>query len=171
MRLKEAEKIAQGLMSRLRDSCERIEIAGSIRRRKEEVNDIEILCVPRYSGYIDLLDQKIRNLMQAGILDYRLNKLGQRVYGPQNKLLLHVASGMPVDIFSTTLDKWWVALVVRTGSRESNIAIASAAKRKGWKFNSYGRGFTDERGREIVCYSERDVFELVGLPYRPPEER
>jgi len=100
----------------------------------------------------------------------RLNKRGYRVYGPRNKLMVHLPSGIGVDIFSTTDECWWVALAIRTGPRESNIAIANAALRKGWALRAYGAGFDMPSGI-IRCKSERDVFELVGIPYKEPWER
>jgi DNA polymerase/3'-5' exonuclease PolX len=67
-------------------------------------------------------------------------------------------------------ERWAVALVVRSGGAETNKRIATAALRKGWHFRAYGRGFTTPDG-EVICRSEREVFEEVGLPYLPPEER
>jgi len=117
-----------------------------------------------------MLDAKIQTLIHFDMLDYRLNRRGRKVYGPQNKLLVHIPSGIGVDIFSTDEACWWVALVIRTGPKESNIAIATAAKRKGWRLRAYGDGFDTPEGH-IHCSSEGEVFEAVGLPYQPPERR
>ena len=104
-------------------------------------------------------------------LDYRLNKQGFKTYGKLNKLLVHCESGIPVDIFSTTGEKWATALVVRTGPKESNIRICMEARKLGVKFNAYGSGFSCPDGSKKVCHSEEDVFKTVGLPCQPPEER
>ena len=173
MELQKAKAIAEELKALLEPVCQRVEIAGSIRRQKPEVGDIELLVIPKHGGLageVDLLDQEIIDLMRRGVLGYRLNKLGSRVYGPKNKLMLHVPSGIGVDIFSTDLECWPVALVVRTGSAETNKRIAMAAIRKGWHLRAYGRGFTTPDG-EVICHSERDVFEFVGIPYMEPWER
>ena len=173
MELEKARAIAEGLKERLQPACERIEIAGSIRRRKPEVGDIELLCIPKYGGlscHVNLLEQVIIDLMHARILDYRLNKRGRRAYGLKNKLMAHLPSGIGVDIFSTTEESWPVALVIRTGGAETNKRIAIAAIRKGWHLKAYGSGFSTPQG-EVICRSERDVFELVGLPYLEPWER
>ena len=173
-----AMPIAIELQDKLAYVCERIEIAGSLRRKRPQVNDIELLCIPLYDATdasIDLLDCAIRRLISGAYigsyLDYRLNKRGSKVYGPQNKLLVHMQSGIGVDIFSTTKENWPVSLVVRTGSAKNNILIAKAAIRKGWRFHAYGSGFTDEHGNTIICKTEQDVFEFVGLKYKIPEER
>jgi len=170
MELEKAKGIAEELKAVLESSCERIVIAGSIRRQKPEVGDIELLCIPKYIAGVDMLDAKIQTLIHFDMLGYRLNKLGSKVYGPKNKLLVHLPSGIGVDIFSTDEECWPVALVVRTGGKVSNMRIATAALRRGYQFHTYGRGFTTPSG-ESVCHSEREVFEAVGLSYLEPWKR
>lgn len=170
MELEKARAIAERLKDLLEPACEKVAIAGSIRRQKPEVKDIELLAVPKYFAGGDMLDAKIQTLIQLEVLGYHLNKLGRRIYGPQNKFMVHLPSGMAVDIFSTNEERWPVALVVRTGGKSSNIQIATAALRKGWRWHAYGSGFTTPSG-EVACRSERDVFEFVGLPYLEPWER
>lgn len=171
MELEKAKAIAETLKSLLEPACEKITIAGSIRRQKPEVGDIELLCIPKYVAGLDQLDREIGALtFQQDILGYRRNKRGSIIYGPKNKLLLHKESGIGVDIFSTDEKCWPVALVVRTGGKETNIRIATEALKMGYKFHAYGSGFSTPHG-EIVCRSEREVFEAVGLPYREPWER
>ena len=170
MELTKAREIAEELKSLLEPGCARIEIAGSIRRRKPFPNDIELLVIPKYDGLADMLDREIQTLLFEGVLDYRLNKLGRRVYGNKNKLMVHVPSGIGVDIFSTDEQCWAVSLVVRTGGERTNKQIAMAAINKGWHLQAYGAGFSTPQG-DIICKSERDVFEFVGLPCKEPWER
>ncbi|MBA7555427.1 hypothetical protein ES705_48089 [subsurface metagenome] len=170
MELKKAKAIADELVELLRLACERLVVAGSIRRRKPDVGDIELLCIPKFVEGVDQLDQKLKWLIGTHVLEYRPNKKGSIVYGPKNKLLRHADSDIGVDIFSTDEECWWVALVVRTGPKESNIAIATTAQKRGWRLRAYGAGFDTPEGL-IRCKSERDVFELVGLPYKEPRER
>ena len=174
MELEKARAIAEELKRQLEPGVEWITIAGSIRRQKPQVGDIELLCVPLYyagdTGRVDLLDYELKNLLSKGILDYRLNKRGSRVYGSKNKLMVHLPSGIGIDIFSTTADCWPVALVVRTGGKATNQRIAMAAIRRGWHLQAYGAGFSTPDG-DVVCKSERDVFEFVDLPYLEPWER
>jgi len=68
--------------------------------------------------------------MMENILAMRLNKRGSRTYGPKNKLMVHLPSGIGVDIFSTDEECWPVSLVVRTGGETTNKRIAMAAIRK-----------------------------------------
>ncbi|GAI67541.1 unnamed protein product, partial [marine sediment metagenome] len=114
MELEQAQEIADDLLKRLYPYCQRIEVAGSVRRQKPEVGDIELLCIPKYVAGVDQLDRELGALFIQQILGFRRNKLGSRVYGPKNKLLRHLESGIGVDIFSTDAKCWPVALVVRT---------------------------------------------------------
>lgn len=171
MELEKARAIAEELKELLAPVCEQIEIAGSIRRRKPDVGDIELLCIPRFEADINLLDKEVGWLMRNQVFDHRRNKRGSIVYGPKNKLLLHKPSGIGVDIFSTAEECWPVALVVRTGGKSTNMEIATRAIERGMRFHAYGRGFTRADGSELVCRSEQDVFRAVGLRYPEPWER
>lgn len=170
MELEKAKVIAEKIKAVLESSCERVEIAGSIRRQKPDVGDIELLVIPKYIAGVDMLDAKIKTLIHFDMLGYRLNKLGSKVYGPKNKLLVHLPSGIGVDIFSTTEDEWPVSLVVRTGGKSTNQEIATRALERGMKFRAYGDGFDTPDGH-LPCRSEQEVFQAVGLRYLAPEER
>ncbi len=172
MKLDYARAIAEAIQGVLKSSCERTMIAGSIRRQKPDVGDIEVLCIPKYIAGADMLDAKIQFLIGMDVLGYRLNKRGSKTYGAKNKLLVHLPSGIGVDVFSTTEECWPVALVVRTGGKVTNQRISMAALRRGMRFHAYGRGFTQIDGpKEWVCENERDVFEAVNLRYLEPHER
>lgn len=174
--------IAQKFVAFLERHCTRIVIAGSLRRRKQFVSDIEILYISMRSSIVDpadlfgariaaqVADLALTALLESGTIAMRPNKNGYFAWGSQNKLAVHVASGIPVDFFETTEPNWCNALVVRTGPSASNVRIASEAKRRGWDWHACGDGFT--RGREHVAVkSEHDVFYHVGLPYLEPHER
>lgn len=169
IRLEIAEAIAKELVELLEPACERVQVAGSVRRCKPQVHDVEILCIPKFQGPVDLLDHRIQGLIAQGVLDYRLNKLGSRVYGPKNKLLVHQA-GVSVDVFSTDEQCWAMALVIRTGPKELNIELARAALARGWALRAYGDGYDTPDGH-IHCETEEDVFSVVGLPYREAWKR
>jgi len=180
--LVEARAIAAELVSYLGDFCEKIQIAGSIRRKKSEVGDIELLYIPivgeQESGDllgslepINYFDEALAALEEAGILERRKNIKGGETFGEKNKLMRHVPSGIPVDLFSTSTASWFNYLVSRTGGLESNKQIATEALKKGLRWNPYGAGFTKRDGGIIAVHSEAEVFANVGLPYLSPEER
>lgn len=156
-------------------------VAGSLRRGKPDVGDIEFLYVPRIVEQddpadffsrekVNLVTTAILDLERTGIIERRKSKTGSTMFGPQNKYLRHIGTGIPIDFFETTEANWYNYLVCRTGPAESNTAIAMAAQRKGWQWTPYGQGF--QQGRNIhPVNSEEEVFEFVGLPYREPRER
>lgn len=177
-----ALEVARAVYAALKDDCERIKVAGSLRRGLKTVSDIEFLCIPKIElrstdlfdsekEKRDLLSDKLDCMVKWGQLKKRLSATGNETWGAQNKLAVHVASGIPIDFFTTTAENWWMALAIRTGPKESNIRIAVAAKKKGWAMNAYGSGFTEPDGTKHICESEEDVFTGVGLPYYPPERR
>lgn len=176
--------VAKELCAALQPVTRRLIVAGSLRRRKPEVGDVEILYVPKFETQqfdffstreANLVDRLLQSLLAVGTLQKRPNVNGSFAWGDKNKLALH-PSGIPVDFFSATEENWFNYLVCRTGGAENNVLIANAAIRRGWKWNPYGPGFS--RGGPLAgpeqnhpVKSEREVFEFAGLPYREPWER
>lgn len=174
--------VAEVLVESLRPYCERITIAGSLRREKPKVGDIEILFVPRVERRAvpgDMFAEQdtnlaylaIQRLIEQRILDKRLNVNGSASWGRWNKLAVHVPTGIPVDLFESTPAKWFNSLVVRTGPRELNERIATLAQKKGCRWAVYDIGFIDSHGDHWPMHSEKEVFDFVGLPYAEPRER
>lgn len=177
----EAISVARELYQELKPNCERVILAGSLRRRKSFVGDVEIIYLPKFSEVqetlfdlvrVNLADAKLQELLLKGTLEKRLNSHGSiSSWGPKNKHALHNATQIPVDLFEATPANWFNNLVCRTGSMENNVRIASSAQRKGWLWHPYGEGFTDEEGNVVPVESEQDVFRLAGLPYLEPWQR
>lgn len=182
----EAKDVARELVRALEGHCERIIVAGSLRRRKAEVSDVEVLFIGKrqlhlppgeiFKRMCDMADVAIEELVSKGVLKARLNTAGRPAWGEKNKLAVHRATEMPVDLFKATVDNWWNYLVCRTGPADLNVKICNAAIAKGWKWNPYGSGFS--RGgplagetEEYKVESEEAVFEFVGLPFLKPEAR
>lgn len=155
--------------------CERIEIAGSIRRRSETVKDVEIVCIPKpltdlfgnpfgdeLTDYlaIQVMEERSPWRKRAGINN-------TTVFGRQNKFLTY--NGFPVDIFSTTPERWGMTLFVRTGPREWNIRAMERFKETGRPAHAYGG--VEVNGVRHDCPTEEKVFELLGWPLTPPEQR
>ena len=180
--LAQAQALAEELRVLLGPACSRLAIAGSIRRRKPDCGDIELLAIPRLGKALDLwgpgitpmggaslLDLRVVELIKRGVFAYRLDARGRRTFGPLNKLLVHVASGIPVDLFSTTAQNWGLALLVRTGPKEFNVRVMSRFRELGMAGHAYGGVTVNEA--EAPCPNEVDVFALLGWPFIPPERR
>ena len=154
MELERAQKIADGVVKRLAPYCRRIEIAGSIRRRKATVNDIDLVLIP--SDFWNL--------------QHEIMGLGQvRMSGM--KIMRVMVNSTQVDIYVASEETWATLLLIRTGSKENNIRLASLAKRKGWHLAASGDGLFDENGQRIAGDSEESIYEALNLPWQRPEER
>lgn len=179
----EAAEVAEQLIAELAPACERICFAGSLRRRKTEVGDLELLYIPKYElrgdpedifetpKQTNVADLAIAQLEKMHVLGRRKNVNGSEMFGEKNKLMVHVASGLPVDLFSTTAENWWVSLVVRTGSKETNLRLTNGAIARGGSLNAYGAGVTWRDGHVSVAVSEKGVFDLCGVPFLKPQDR
>jgi len=192
--------VGERIVEALSPVCARIQIAGSLRRKKELVGDVEIVYVPKFTEVpnpqslfgdelmrVNAADLIIQALIERGALAKRPKPSSTLAGRPQNyvftwgewiKLAVAVKTGVPVDLFATTQEDWWNVLVCRTGSAESNTRIAGEALRRGWQWNPSpsGGGFRREAGNgrpeEFVrMNSEQEVFEFVGLKYLEPDER
>ena len=180
--LRDAEVVAiQLIAGALADSCERIEVGGSIRRRCAQVGDIEIVCVSKDAAPLQqslfedaprpwALDARVRELMDEGLLELRPNKNGVTTFGEKNKLLIHRPTGIGVDIFSTEPRYWGMTLFIRTGPKAWNVRAMAHFKNKGMEGHAYG-GVTDVDGRELDCPEEHDVFLALGWSWVYPEDR
>jgi DNA polymerase (family 10) len=176
-----AMPVAEELVELLKPCCERIAIAGSLRRLKPMVGDVEILFVPRMSERPDgLFDKKIVSVahevieqkLKEGFFAKRPSKIGVFTWGESNKLAIHTPSGIPVDLFSVPAANWWVSLVVRTGSKETNLRLTTGANKLNRTLHAYGCGVTDRMtGQTTAATSEEHVFELCGVPYLKPKDR
>ena len=175
---------AELLREELLPYCDRIEIGGSVRRKLRIVGDVELVCVPKEGETVmatDQLDEHLQELIANGRLDYRPNTLGRRQYGPQNKLLVDCWNrGLPIDIFTADERNWGMFLLVRTGSKVFNMKVMGELKRRGYAGHAYPKylgegkwqgGITAPDGTEILCPTEKTVFDVLGWEYKEPEER
>jgi DNA polymerase/3'-5' exonuclease PolX len=182
----DAIAVAKELCNHLKSVCvsDYLVVAGSLRRGAQEVGDVEILFVPLSADgvrsdmfspppKVNLADMVINQLCSAEILKHRRTVDGTRDagWGPKNKLAVHVASGIPADLFATTEANWFVSLVIRTGPKDLNLKLTTGALRRGYTLNAYGAGITDSGGQVTPATSERHVFELCGVPYAEPKDR
>ena len=174
--------IATELVAQLQPRCEQICIAGSLRRGTADVGDIEILYVPRmgqvrvpgelFSQSDSLADELLEEWLTKGVLTKRPNINSISSWGRQNKLAVHKATRIPLDLFATSADRWFVSLVVRTGSKDTNVRLAASALRRGLKLEAYGGVISRaDTGERVQPQSEREVFELCGVPYLEPSQR
>lgn len=172
-----AQVIAWTVLRELAPCCDRIEIAGSIRRRKETVKDVEILAVPKPGRtdlfgkvFSDALTDYLESQIGRGHWELRPSKIGAATFGPSNKLLIF--DGLPIDVFTTTEAHWAMSLFVRTGPAEWNVKAMVRFQRLGMRGHAYdGLTGVTRDGKDVPVADERDVFRLLDWPWAEPELR
>ena len=165
----EADEFAQPLREFLATckSVKQIEIAGSYRRGKETVGDLDIL--------VESVDphEVMDRLAEFGSIEQVLGR-------GDTKMSVRLATGMQVDLRIVPAESFGAALQYFTGSKEHNVVLRGLAKDRGLKINEYGVfrvGENDEdatgptAGEYIAGRTEEDVYATLGLPLFPPELR
>lgn len=169
MTLAFAKSFAAKIVAELAPHCDRIEVAGSIRRGRPNVNDIDIVCIPKGIEGRESIIQRCRakgHLLKSG--GQYVELLYMTKEGPA-QLDLWFAHAGKSDLFSREPSNWGMLLLARTGSKEHNIKLAALAKSKGLTFSPH-QGITD--GDQIVAsLTEESIFARLGLPYIEPEKR
>ena len=154
MELKDAEELAKRIVEHIRPHCERVEVAGSIRRKKSEVRDIDLVLIPK-----PLLWHRIIVTLQR-TMDAEVLKRGESIAQLTIK-------GMNVDLYSATPETWGALLLIRTGSAEHNIKLSQIALRKGMKLSHKGL----IKDGKVIASTEKEIFEALGLSFVEPEQR
>ncbi len=149
--------IAEEILSILRKKCpmRQASIAGSLRRRRETVKDIDLLVSS---------DQPAK-VMQVFIA---LPLVAEIIASGETKSSIRAKEGIQIDLRVVEPKSFGAALCYFTGSKAHNIRIRDLAVRRGLKINEYGV-FKSEKW--VGGEKEDDVFEAVGLPYIWPELR
>lgn len=136
---------------------ERIEIAGSIRRWKETIKDIDIVATSAAP----------ERMMAAFVSLPRVEKVV--LHGPTRSSVV-MEEGLQVDLRVVERESFGAALAYLTGSKGHNVRLRDMAVKQGLKINEYGI-FREEDGKRLGGEEEDDVYRLLGLPYIPPEMR
>jgi DNA polymerase (family 10) len=136
-------------------SVKRIAVAGSLRRRKEVVKDIDLLVSADRSGPV----------MEAFTT---LPDVEEVIAKGETKSSVRLKSGINADLRVVSDAEFPYALHHFTGSKEHNVAMRGRAQRLGFKMNEYG---LFKGGKPIACKDEKEIFAKLGLDFIPPELR
>ena len=140
--------------------CERIEkidIAGSLRRKKETIGDLDILASSEFPD--DVMDYFVKYPSVQRVLLKGSTK---------TSVLLN--DGLQVDLRVVKKESYGSALQYFTGSKEHNVKMRSIAIKKGFKLNEYGL-FDKNTDEYVVGNTEEEVYNTLGLSYIEPELR
>lgn len=161
-KLSRALEIATRVVNELRPFCERIEIAGSIRRGKPEVKDIEIVAIPK-PYEVGLFEDGIASIVNQwqrikGVMDGK-TKYTQRL----------LPEGIKLDLFFAVPQNWGLILAIRTGSAEfSHKVLANGWAKKGYKSVD---GMLTQGDRIFDVREEADLFTRIGIEFVDPSKR
>jgi len=143
----------------------KLKVAGSYRRGKTESGDVDCLITSKIFGLRDV----VKLFQKKGIITDVLSMKGEKFMG-----VAHCPSGgqhIRLDIEFVPAESWGTALLYFTGSKGTNIYMRGIAKKKGYILNEHGI-YNTKTGKKVVENpSEKDVFEILGLTYIPPERR
>lgn len=178
--------VATRLYRILEPTCERIVIAGSLRRQKPDVGDIEIVAVPKLRLFPDMFDELIpektpsileaslKSLVDVGVLEWD-TKLKRN--GPSYKrFIVPELDGMPFELFLCEEEEFGYQAMIRTGDADFTKAMMTernhgGLKRSGIDCKGGVKTFCNGRWFPVHLRNEADLFSVWGLPVLPPNER
>ncbi len=149
---------AEAIIRQLKNSgyAERVELAGSARRMKETVGDIDILVI---SSKPDKMANFISKMEDAASVT---------LSGP-TKTTVWLKAGISCDIRVLERKSFGAAMQYFIGSKEHNVKLRQIAIKKGYKLSEYG--LFDRRGRSVAGEEEKEIYEKLGMQYMEPEMR
>lgn len=184
--------VAERLLEAWAPACERVEIAGSVRRGKPDPHDIEIVAMPKLETTVakrdmfadtrvtmaerNLLDELLATWKADGRLRDRPDKNGRGAWGPKFKRAT-LADGLAIDIFSCGPglgSQWGVIFAIRTGPADFSKELVTSRLEGG--FMPVGMQVKDGqlwRNGDIIVDTpeEDDLFRELALPCWPPADR
>ena len=139
------------------DKIDKISIAGSLRRMKETIGDLDILAssdspdevMDYFTSYPDVQSVLLKGSTKTSVI---------------------LDDGVQADLRVVKSDSYGAALQYFTGSKEHNVKMRSIAIKKGLKLNEYGL-FDKKTDKYVVGKTEKEVYNKLGLPYIEPELR
>ncbi|MGQ9571287.1 MAG: DNA polymerase/3'-5' exonuclease PolX [Thermodesulfovibrionales bacterium] len=151
--------IANDILEHLRKKApvKKLSVAGSIRRWKETIKDIDILATSEDPKEVMKVFVHLPNVKEI------------LMQGPTKSSLI-LNEGLQVDLRVVEEESFGAALAYFTGSKAHNIRLREMAVKSGIKINEYGI-FKEKDDKKIGGKDEEDVYKVLGLPYIPPEMR
>src|SRR5688572_19738912 len=153
-----AMEVAEEIIADLKKvkGCTRITYAGSLRRMKESIGDVDILAAAEDSS---ALMEKFAKTPLCEVI----------VKGP-TKTSIRTARGLQVDLRVVPEKSWGAALMYFTGSKEHSVALRTKCVHKGLKLSEYGL-YRVEDDELLASDTEEAVYKQLGLPWIPPTLR
>ncbi len=162
MLLSDALKTGKDILGTIQKipGVKKAELAGSLRRRKETIGDIDIITIAEGKGRKKIISKFISIPQCNRVL----------ASGETKASFLLKRNNTQVDIRLVSEQEYGSALLYFTGSKEHNIQLRLMAKDKGWKLNEYGL-FDEKTAKRLAGKSEEELYRMFRLQYIPPELR
>ena len=191
MDLKSAQNIAVEICYKLQPYCDKINIAGSVRRGKPDVKDIEIICVAKTQEVKDIFGSKTGEIKNTSFI-HTVSKLGEVVKGtPMGKMMQIKLPDIMLDLFMPDDFDYYRQYAIRTGSADYSFKVlANGWKKIGWCGSDKGlKKITDcvemkgpdgkskwkcvNKNAELppVWVNEEDFFKWIKVPFIEPSKR
>ena len=155
MKLDEAKKRGEQILRKIAQYIIRGRLAGSIRRKKPIVRDIDIV--------IELKPQNLDKLKDS------ISQLGELKLKGTKLLRLITKDNVQVDVYIGNKENYEPLLLIRTGSKEHNVKLTTRAQSMGLKLTA--NGVIDNKTGSIIGTTERDIFKALKMDYIIPEKR
>jgi DNA polymerase/3'-5' exonuclease PolX len=167
-----ARRIAEAIKAELAPGCDRIEIAGSIRREKPQVNDVEIVAIPAPACDLfgAVIGTQLNPILDRLCTEGRLEKIKG---GDKYKQFRIVKAGVKLDLFLPDVETWGCVFTIRTGSAEFSHRLVTKRQYGGLCPNDMDfRSGRIVRGLKLLATREEaDVFRDLGIEWVEPRER
>jgi DNA polymerase (family 10) len=150
-----AEKIKKEIAKM--NSVKRVDIAGSYRRKQATIRDIDIMMITTKA------EEVINHIS-------RMKEIEKVLAKGKKKLMVRLKSGIDMDVRVFSEGEYGAALQYNTGNKEHNITLRKIALKKGYTLNEYGL-FTLKGKKKVAGESEKEIYNILGFKWIPPEER
>ena len=166
--LERALQVGAEIVEVLGPLSKKIAIAGSVRRRRPVVNDIDIIMLVNIDQFGAA--QRITGLCKRFAIDKSLDKDGEQI---KRWFMRTPECTVQIDLFiALDPEEWATYELIWTGPKGSNIRICQTALDLGYRMRAGGQGLFSADGKTRIAYeSEAAIFAALGLKYKEPWER
>lgn len=146
--------LSRKIVRELKLFCKKIEIAGSIRRKKKDPRDIDIVLIPKDRN-------KLEKFMRGKGYIY--------LQGGEHESTW-IVGGIKIELYYTIEEEWGATLLAYSSKKGASIGLRIIARLKGFKLNQHGL-FNRKTGKRIAGKTEKEIYSALGRPYKEPWER
>jgi len=167
MDLAHATHIADSIIAKLSPFCERAMKCGSIRRRKQEVSDIDIVVIPKRDQVRDMFQNPTGWVVIPEFVAV-VNQWTKVKGEPYGKMTSRLFEGHKVELYMADEDNFGAITLIRTGDSDFTHMIMKRVNQCGLEQRD---GYLWKSGQKISTPTEQDYFRIINLPYVEPQNR